>query len=148
MDIGRIRVVAPLRAGVGKQAFPGLQAFLLFFLPILLGTSGCAGASWTLSTQSAATKYFFDARSAEQVGPSAWVVKERFLDINTDRWALETEARYDCEARTFLTLAIRRFSEHRPVSRAAEIRGNQPVEVVPGSLEEARLEAICAAIGG
>jgi hypothetical protein len=120
---------------------------MLVPLLALFPLAGC-GPSWTFSTQSPETRYYFDAGSAVQVSSTGWEVKERFLDVNTDRWSLETVTRYDCEARTFMTLTVREFSEHRPLSKAATLEGNEPVMVRPGSHEEARLDAFCDFVRG
>ncbi len=113
---------------------------LLLVLPCL---GGCA-TQWVLLTENEDTKYFFDAKSPWRSTPTAWDVRERFLDKTTDRWYLETEARYDCQERTFMTLRTRAFVEYRPVRRASEIQGNLPVKVVPGTKEEERLDSICS----
>jgi len=99
-------------------------------------------------TETPTTKHYLDTKSLFQTGETEWEVRERFLDRATERWYLEAEVRYDCSARTFMTLRVRGFSEQRPLAHAAVVEGNVPVRVTPGSPEEGRLEAVCALVEG
>ncbi|MFH1765817.1 MAG: hypothetical protein ABIF09_16635 [Gemmatimonadota bacterium] len=114
-------------------------------LSILLSLSGCAHR-WVLLTESETTEYFFDTQSPLKSSEFTWEVRERFLDKNSDRWYMEADVQYDCRERTFMTLRVRGFSEHRPERTPGVIAGNTPVVVTPGSKEEARLQAICAIV--
>lgn len=116
-------------------------------LTVVALAMGCAHR-WVYLAEGETTEYFLDTQSAIQVSESVWQVRERFLDKASDRWSLETQVEYDCRERTFMTLVVRRFSEQRPVMRSSYIEGNVPVVVTPGSQEEARLEAVCEAVGG
>ena len=116
-------------------------------LLLLVSLAGCTNR-WTVTTENPRTRFFLDTRSATSVSPGVWDVTERFLDVSTDRWSMETVVRYDCEARTFMTRSVRGFNEHRPYPRASEMTGNTPATVVPGSDEEARLDAVCELVGG
>lgn len=117
------------------------------FLSILLFQVGCT-SRWVYVTESETTEFFLDSEEGRPISESAWEVRERFLDKATDRWYAETEVQYDCVARTFMTLSIKEFSEHRPQRNVAPIEGNLPVKVVPGSQEEVRLNAVCALFEG
>ena len=120
-----------------------IHPFLL--LSVLAPTLGCAH-QWVHLAENETTEYFLDTQSAVQTSESVWEVRERFLEKVSDRWSLETYVRYDCEERTFMTLRVREFREYRPVRRFSELEGNEPVVVTPGSEEEARLDAVCAAL--
>ena len=123
-----------------------MRFMVLLGICALGAVSGCT-TRWAYLAESPTTKYYMDTQSPLKTFGSAWEVTERFLDITTDRWYMETQVRYDCGERTFMTLSVRGFSEHRPDVHPSEIVGNVPVQVVPGSEEEARLEAICALVG-
>ena len=126
----------------------GLMRVIPFlFLSITGLATGCA-AGWVYVTESEATEFYLDSNEGRLVSDNTWEVRERFLDKATDRWYVEAEVRYDCTARTFMTVRIKEFSEYRPQRNAAPIEGNLPVTVVPGSQEEARLDAVCALFGG
>lgn len=123
-----------------------MRAVFLLSICAMVLSMGCA-SRWAYLAESPTTKFYLDTQSPLKTFGSAWEVTERFLDISTDRWYLETQVRYDCQERTFMTLSTRGFSEHRPDVYPSEIVGNLPVPVVEGSREEARLEAICALMG-
>jgi len=118
--------------------------------PTLIGlvlVIGCAH-QWVYLTEGETTKYYLDAQSAVRSSGSTWEVRERFFDIDSNRWFLESDVQYDCVERTFMTLQVREFLEYRPVRHASVISGNVPVVVTPGSEEEARLQAVCAIVEG
>jgi len=115
--------------------------FLTLTVTLLLG--GCAHR-WVFLTENETTRFFLDTQSPQMGSEFTWEVRERFLDKNSDRWYLEADVQYDCQESTFMTLWTRGFSEHRPQRVPSYIEGNVPVPVVPGSVEEARLQAICA----
>jgi ligand-binding SRPBCC domain-containing protein len=117
-----------------------------FFVFVLLPCMGGCATQWVYLTENETTKYFLDTKSAWPFTETTWEVRERFLDKTTDRWYMETEVRYDCQERTFMTLRTREFVEYRPVRYASEIQGNVPVRVVPGSKEEERLDTICSIV--
>lgn len=108
---------------------------------------GCSNR-WVFLTETPTTRHYLDTDSFFRSGESSWEVRERFLDPTTERWYLETEVRYDCRERTFMTLSVRGFSEHRPLAHESVLEGNLPVKVTPDSPEEARLEAVCALAEG
>ena len=124
-----------------------MRVVLSLFLALLLVQGGCA-SRWVFITGSETTEFYLDTQDRIRISESSWEVRERFLDKATDRWYLEAEVRYDCAAKTFMTLRTREFSEHRPNPYAASIEGNLPVRVQPGSQEEARLEAVCSLFEG
>ena len=124
-----------------------MRVVLFLFVVLLILQGGCA-SRWVFVTGSETTEFYLDTQASIRISESSWEVRERVLDKATDRWYLEAEVRYDCTARTFMTLRTREFSEHRPRSFASPIEGNRPVEVQPGSQEEARLEAVCSLLEG
>lgn len=124
-----------------------MRVVLSLLFSILGLAAGCA-SGWVYVTESETTEFYLASGDGRQFSDTGWEVRERFLDKSTDRWYVEAEVRYDCEARTFMTLLIKEFSEYRPQRNAAPIEGNIPVRVVPGSHEAARLDAVCALFGG
>ena len=122
---------------------------ILRFLTLCFALVLCGCASqWVFLTESGGTGYYLDARSPQRYSETVWEVRERFFNKTTQRWYLEAEARYDCQEKTFMTVLLRGFSEHRPLARPEMIQGNVPVTVSPDSPEEARLQAICAIVEG
>ena len=125
-----------------------LMRFAPFVFLTTIGlATGCA-SQWVFVTENENTQFYLDSKQGSRVSESTWLVRERFLDKATDRWYVEAEVQYDCVARTFMTVAIKEFSEFRPQRNAALIEGNLPVEVVPGSQEAARLDAVCSLFEG
>ena len=119
-----------------------------FVILTTIGLTTACASQWVLVTENETTQFYLDSKEGSRLSETTWQVRERFLDKSTDRWYVEAEVRYDCAARTFMTVTIKEFSEFRPQRNAAPIEGNLPVEVVPGSHEAARLDAVCSLFEG